>query len=261
MTTTTPTTIQARRPGAGAWLRMIQAEAKSIIRSTADVLIPVGLPVLLLVMHGMGIDDLNEEVSPGVTVLDYYALPVVLTMVLAMVALMNFPIYLATYRKTKILRRLAVTPASPAMVLVAQMVVSFIQVLLGMTILFVIAAMFFNANPPNDLLMTVLVLLACSIAMYALGMMVASVAPTPSAATTIGIIVFFGLAAVGGMFMPMENLPEPLAEIGAWLPFGAAVEAFQSTWMGETVAWENWVSLAASTAIGLSVTATLFRWE
>ena len=59
----------------------------------------------------------------------------------------------------------------------------------------------------------------------------------------------------------IENLPEPLAEIGSWLPFGATVEAFQSTWLGETVAWENWGSLGATTVLGVGVASALFRWE
>lgn len=257
----TTTTIQARRPGAYAWLKMIQAEAKMIIRDTAGVIVPLGLPILMLVMQAMMSDDLSYEIAPGVTVMDYYALPVVLAMVVTMVGVMNFPSFLATYRKTKILRRLAVTPASPAMVLVAQVVVSLVQVFLGLAIAFAVAMVFFDANLPTDLLIAVLVLLACCAAMYAVGMMVAALAPTPNASVAIGLIAFFAMAALGGMFGPMENLPEPLAEIGAWMPFGAAVEAFQATWLGETVAWQNWVSFAASAGIGLSVTAALFRWE
>ena len=261
MATRPTTTIQARRPGPRAWLRMTQAEARMITRDTAGMIVPLGLPLLILVMQGISLDDLGQEVAPGVTVLDVYALPVVVTMVVATIAVMNMPSFLATYRKTQILRRLAVTPASPAMVLVAQMVVSFLQVILGIALAFGVGALFFDANPPDDVLMAVLVLLSCCAAMYAIGMIVASVAPTPNSAVAVGLTAFFGLAALGGMFGPVENLPDTLAEIGSWLPFGAAVEAFQSAWLGETVAWENWVSLGASTVIGAGVAAALFRWE
>lgn len=261
MTTPPTPTVQARRPGPRAWLRMIQAETRMITRDTTGLIVPLGLPLLILVMQGISFDDLDQEVGPGVTVLDVYVLPVVVTMVVTTIAVMNMPSFLATYRKTKILRRLAVTPASPAMVLVAQMVVSLVQVILGIALALTVGALLFNVNPPNDVLMAVLVLLACCAAMYALGMIVASVAATPNAAVAIGLIAFFGLATLGGMFGPVENLPEPLAEIGAWLPFGAAVEAFQSAWVGETVAWENWASFGASTVVGVGVAAALFRWE
>lgn len=261
MTTMTIPRAHARRPGPRAWMRMIQAEGKMISRSTANLVVPLGLPLLLLVMQGLRTDDLDQEVAPGVTAMDYYALPVVLSIVVTYVGVMNFPSFLSTYRKTKILRRLAVTPASPAMVMVAQMVVGLVQVLVGIALAFAVAMLFFDAHLPTDIATALLVLLASCIAMYALGMVVASVAPTPNTAAAIGLIAFFGMAALGGMFGPMQSLPEQLAEVGSWLPFGAAVEAFQSTWLGETVAWQNWASLGAATVFGIGVAAVLFRWE
>lgn len=257
--TTTPT-IHSRRPGPAAWLKMFQAEARMISRDTAGLLLPMGLPLLMLVMSGLQ-NDLDQEVAPGVTVMDYYALPVALAVVVAFIGVMNFPSFLATYRKTKMLRRLAVTPASPVMVLVAQMVVSLIQVIVGILLALGVAMMFFDANLPTDTFMAALVLLACCLAMYAIGMIVASVSPTPNTAIAFGLIAFFGMAALGGMFGSPESLPEPLGQVGAWLPFGASVEALQTTWIGETVAWENWVSLAASTVLGAGIAAALFRWE
>lgn len=257
----TMTTIQARRPGMNAWLRLTQAEAKMVIRDTAGLIIPLGMPLLILVMQAISFDDLGQEIAPGVTVLDHYLLPVVIAMVVATVGVINMPSFLASYRKMKILRRLAVTPASPSMVLIAQMVVSLIQVLIGVVVAFAVAMIFFDANLPQNTVMAVLVLLAVCAAMYGIGMIVASTAPTPNASVALGLIAFFGLAALGGMFGPVENLPDPLAEIAAWLPFGAAVEAFQSTWAGEAVAWENWLVLGASTLLGGAIAAALFRWE
>lgn len=253
--------VTARRPGPLAWFRSIQAEARMITRDPANVVIPLALPVLLLVMNGLSLDAPDEEVRPGVTVLDAYAVPVVLSLVVTMVAVMNFPGYLATYRKTRVLRRLAVTPASPAMVLVAQMVVSFAQMLLGIAVACGVAVTMFDAHLPRDVPMAVAVLLGLSLAMYAVGMTVASVAPTPNAAVALGLVAFFGMAALGGMFGPTENLPEQLAEIGSWLPFGAAAEAFRATWFGDPVAWQSWASLGVTTVLGTAVAAALFRWE
>lgn len=255
------TTIHARRPGPKAWLRLIQAEARMTARDTAGLIVPLGMPLLILVMQAISFDDLHQELAPDVTVLDYYLLPVVLTMVVTTIAVINMPSFLATYRKTKLLRRLAVTPASPAMVLVAQFVVSFLQVLLGIAAAFTVAVVFFDANLPQSRLVAVGVLLVCCAAMYGVGMIVASIAPTPNSAVAIGLVFFFGLAALGGMFGPVENLPETLAEISGWLPFAAAVEAFQSAWLGEAVDAQNWLVLGGTAVLGGGVSAALFRWE
>lgn len=48
-----------------------------------------------------------------------FVLPLVLIMVIATIGVVNMPSFLAYYRRAGILRRLAVTPASPVMVLVA----------------------------------------------------------------------------------------------------------------------------------------------
>ncbi|NDK30768.1 ABC transporter permease [Nesterenkonia haasae] len=257
----TPTQPGLRGPGAKAWMRLIQAEARMTIRDTAGLVIPLGLPLLILVMQAISFEDVHQQLPSGVTVLSYYVLPVVVTLVIASIAVINMPSFLAMYRKTKLLRRLAVTPASPAMVLIAQMVVSFIQVLLGIGIAYGVAVLFFQASPPHAPLTSAAVLLASCAAMYGVGMVVASVSPSPNSALAIGLIAFFALAALGGMFGPVENLPDSLQQIAGWLPFAAAVEAFQHAWIAETVPTQNWVVLVLSAVLGAGVAAALFRWE
>ena len=254
-----PDMIHVHRPGASAWLKLIVAEAKMVIRDTAGLIIPLGMPLLIMVMQAPSVSGATTDT--GHSALEFYVLPVVFAMVIATIAVINMPSFLATYRRIMVLRRLAVTPASPAVVLVAQMVVSVIQVLIGIGIAYLGAVIFWDAGMPDNLLMAVLVLVATLAAMYALGMIVTSVAPTPNSSVAIGLIFFFGIAALGGMFGPMENFPEFMQTIGAWLPFGASVEAMQSAWIGETSAWQNWASLAATTVIGGAVAAALFRWQ
>jgi ABC-2 type transport system permease protein len=254
-----PDAVQARRPGARAWITLIVAEAKMVVRDTAGLIIPVGMPLLILVMQMPMLSDVTT--GTGHSAVEIYSLPVVFAMVVATVAVINMPSFLATYRKTKVLRRLAVTPASPAMVLVAQMVVSAVQVAVGIGLAYLVSVVFFDAGLPDRLLTAALVLIVTFAAMYGLGLVVASVAPTPNSAVAIGLVAFFGIAALGGMFGPVENLPDILAEIGVWLPFGAAVEAMQTAWVGGTVAWENWVSLLGSAVLGCAVAGALFRWE
>lgn len=66
---------------------------------------------------------------------------------------------------------------------------------------------------------------------------------------------------LGGMFGPTENLPDALQTVSSWLPFGAAVEAFQSAWLGESVEMQNWLVLGGSAVVGAAVAGALFRWD
>jgi len=91
-------------------------------------------------------------------------------------------------------------------------------------------------------------------------MIVASVAPTPNSAVAIGLVAFFALGAVGGLFGGTASLPEPVAQAASWLPFGGTVEALSSAWAGASVDASNLAGLAITAVVGATVAAFLFRW-
>lgn len=253
------TAIDARRPGLSSWLTLIRCEAKMVVRDTAGLVIPIGLPLLILVMSASTAGD--EVVVNGRTVLDVYVLPLVFTVVMATIGIVNMPSFLAYYRRSGILRRLSVTPASPAMVLVAQAVVSLLQAVIGIGTALAVAVLVFDANlPVRPVTALGLVLLAMA-ALYAIGMIVAAVAPTPNSAVAIGLVVFFAFGALGGLFGGREGLPEPLATVGELLPFGATVEVLSAAWAGASIDPAHLVSLAVTVVLGGVVSAVFFRWD
>lgn len=256
MTTVTTT---ARRPGARSVALLIICEAKMVIRDTAGLIVPLGLPLLIMLTSASAASD--QVIMNGLTALELFVLPLVLVMVIATIGIINMPSFLAYYRHSGILRRLAVTPASPLMVLAAQVAVSVIQAIVGIGLAMAVAIIAFGARPPLHLGATVGVVALTMAAMYSIGLIVASIAPTPNSAVAIGLVGFFALGATGGMFGGRNALPAPIAEIGGWLPFGAAVDALAATWAGGTVDAGQLLSLGVTVVVGVAVSALLFRWE
>lgn len=252
-------TVAVHRPGPRAWLNLVVCEAKMVARDTAGLVVPLGLPLLILLTSAPSAGD--QVVVNGFSALEAYVLPLVLTMVLATIGVINMPSFLAYYRRTGILRRLSVTPASPAMVLVAQVVVSVLQALLGLGLAVAVAFLAFGARPPEHLATAVGVYALAMAAMYAVGMIVAAVAPTPNSAVAIGLVGFFALGAVGGMFGGLAGLPEPVAAVGERLPFGAAVQALAASWVGVAVEPAHLISLGVTVVVGSVTAALLFRWD
>ncbi|WP_156758531.1 ABC transporter permease [Actinokineospora pegani] len=253
------TAIKAGRPGPRAWLVMIGCEAKMVARDTAGLIVPIGLPLLILVMSASSASD--QIVANGRTALELYVLPLVLTIVIATTGIINMPSFLAYYRRSGILRRLAVTPASPVMVLMAQVVVSVIQTVIGITAALAVASLAFDAGPPTHLATALGVFVLVMAAMYGVGLIVAAVAPTPNSAVAIGLVAFFALGALGGLFGGRDALPDALVTVGEWLPFGASVEALGAAWAGAPTEPAHLVSLGATTVVGGAVAGILFRWE
>jgi len=257
MTTTTVPT--ATRPGLRSWLVLMVSEMKMVSRDTAGLVIPIGLPMLILVMNGQAAGI--ERLPNGLTVFDVYVLPLVLVMVVGTIGVINMPSFLSYYRRTGILKRLGVTPASPAMVLVAQVVVSFLQTLIGLVLAIGVSMVAFSASLPLSLWTALGCFGLACLAMYSVGMLVAAVSPTPNSAVAIGLILFFLLGAMGGMFGGTEMLPDAVARVGEALPFGAAVQAVSAAWAGETPQLNHIIALVATTVISGAVSAKFFRWE
>ncbi|MCK0089615.1 ABC transporter permease [Rhodococcus sp. F64268] len=253
------TGTEIRRPGLAAWLTLIACEGRMVARDTAGLVVPIGLPLLILVMSASSAS--GEIVINGRSALDVYVLPLVFTIIIATIGVINMPSFLAYYRRTGILRRLSVTPASPAMVLVAQVVVSVLQTLVGLGAALVVAIVFFDARLPVHPGTALGVFALSMAAMYAVGMIVAAISPTPNSAVAIGLVAFFALGATGGLFGSTDSLPDPVAAVGQWLPFGASTQAMSAAWAGSPADPAHFVALGVVIVTGVVVAAALFRWE
>ncbi|AXR73947.1 MULTISPECIES: ABC transporter permease [Auritidibacter] len=240
-------------------MMLVRSEAKMILREPSDLLIPLGLPLLILVMWGFQTRD-APPIAGDRSVLDVIGLPVAFTTTIALIGIINMPTLLTTYRKTGVLRRLALTPISPLRVLSSQVAVSVAQAVVGIALAFTVGAIAFDAGTPTDLLPALGVIVLTVLAMYSIGMVLASLAPSPSATLACGFVIFLGFGALGGMFGGIDALPEILGTVGSILPFGAAVEALGATWVGAPVDAKNIISLIACSVAGITVSALTFRW-
>lgn len=251
--------IPTRGPGARSWLAMLEIEWKLISRDSAGMVIPLLLPLLIMVMSGVG----GAEVIPGTggrTAMELYVLPMVLVMVVTTIGVINVPSAIAVYRKEGILRRLGVTPASPGMVLTAHLAVNLVHTLIGVAIATTVAGVAFDASLPERPAVALGMFALTCAAMFAIGMVLAAVAPSTNFALAAGLISFFGLMAVGGGFGTRESFPAWLDTIGAYTPFGAGMDTLRATWGGELPPIEQVGVLGGVAVIATLAALRLFRW-
>jgi ABC-2 type transport system permease protein len=97
--------------------------------------------------------------------------------------------------------------------------------------------------------------------LFAVGLLVAAVAPSGKAASGIGTVLFFPLLFFAGLWVPRDAMPEVLRRIGDFTPLGAGVQAMQDA---STGAWPQLLHLAVMAAVTIAASlaaAKLFRWE
>src|SRR5699024_6585775 len=156
------------RPRLRTLLTMVRAETTMVARDPAGLITPMGLPLLILLTSAPSASQ--AVLIEDRTALDLFVMPLVMVMVLTFIGVLNMPSFLAYYRRSGILRRLAVTPASPMMVLIAQVIVSILQSVLGIGLAVAVAAIVFDVNLPLHVGAAIGVLVLCAAAMYSAGM-------------------------------------------------------------------------------------------
>ncbi|MCK9874167.1 ABC transporter permease [Nocardiopsis dassonvillei] len=237
------------------------SEARLVVREPSILLVPIAIPVVIMLLVGLGADHDPRSELGGLSYLEVFAIPAALTMIACMIGVLTLPIIMATYRHRGILRRMSLTPVSPAVMLLAQVIVSLFKVLLGIAIALTTLHVVFTINPPNEIGWAVLSVALVIAAMYSIGLLLAALAPSTTAATAVGMVLFLAMMALGGGVVPAENLPDWLASIGEVLPFGAGVQAIADSWIGNVPQTVHLVTLGATAAVASLAAVVLFRWE
>ncbi|GGU40210.1 ABC transporter permease [Lentzea flava] len=240
-------------------LRIIEVEARLFVRDRLNSLFALVFPCLLLLVLGAipGLRTPAPEFG-GLRFIDSY-LSSLVVFTLAFIGLQRVPTVVATYREKGVLRRLSTTPMHPARLLVGQLVVNFCAAILSVLLTIVVAYVVFGVDLPHHPLG-----LACAVVLggagtFALGLVIAALAPTARAAGGWATAVFMLLMFFGGVYLPRFMLPSVVQKIGSYSPPG--VEAVQQAWLGSAPDWRHLAIMGLVSLVAGTVAARTFRWE
>jgi ABC-2 type transport system permease protein len=241
--------------------KLTVTEARLFLRDPTAWFFALVFPPLLLAILGAvpAFREPDAELG-GLRVIDLYV-PILVGFVLAMLAISVLPSYLATYREKGILRRLSTTPVPPSNLLAAQLAMGLALAVGAAAVVIGVGAVAFGTDLPEQLAGFLVAFVLAAAALYAIGMLIAAVAPSGKAAAAIGTVLWFPVMFFAGLWVPREALPDTVNRIGDFTPLGAGVQAMQDAWNG---AWPDPLHLGvmAAFAIGASLAAArLFRWE
>ncbi|MEU7803444.1 ABC transporter permease [Micromonospora arborensis] len=242
-----------------AFRQILRIEARLYLRDLPTLLATVGMPTLILTVLGL-IPALREPDPKfgGQTFVSYFA-PSLLVVTLVMVGVNTLPAVLATYRERGVLRRLATTPAHPAALLAAQLVLALAGILASALLLIVVARLAFGVPLPRHPLGFIVAFVLGTAALLALGLLVAAVARTTKAAQALAAPLFMVTMFFGGAYLPRFLLPDFVARIGDYTPPG--VQALLDAWTGTSPQPLHLGIMAVIAVAAGAGAAKLFRWE
>jgi ABC-2 type transport system permease protein len=252
--------LPERTPRA-AFGKMLGTEARLAWRQPIGLLLGLGLPVLLLVVFGsLPAFHKHQASLGGLTFFNVY-LPILLALVIAALALWSLPTPLASYREQGILRRLSTTPAPPAWMLAAQLVINLAEVVTALIVVMVVGITAFGVHAPASIAGLLLTLVLSVAGLFGIGLLIAAVAPGAQAAGAIGSGSFFPLMFFAGLWIPRPEMPSALRAISDYTPLGASVQALQTSLFNGFPSATPLLVLAGYAVVFGVAAVRLFRWE
>jgi ABC-2 type transport system permease protein len=247
--------------GPSARTAVLRSEIKLYTRDISNVLLSIAFPPVLLVILGLipPFREVHQEMD-GLRVIDLYV-PVVMLISLISSALLIFPPILTGYRELGILRRMSTTPIRPSTLLSTQMWLNGVMATASAVLCLIVGWLAFDVALPRQAAGYVLTLLLAAWASLAMGALVAARAKTAKHATGIGVALFFPAMAFAGLWLPLRIMPDILATIAEFTPFGAAASALDQAALGIWPDWQHLVVLAVWAVITTAAAVRWFRWE
>lgn len=250
-----------RRSSPSPSTAVLRAETRLFLREPGGIFWIMAFPTVLLGIFGA--IPLFREPDPslgGLRLIDAYV-PVTVLLGMIMAGLQAMPPVLVGYRERGILRRMSTTPVPPRALLGAQMGLHGLAALVSALLVLTVGRTVLDVQLPRQAAGYLLALLLAILGALALGALLSAISRTTKAANAIGSAVFFPMMFSSGVWLPVQAMPDLLADLVELLPFGAAAQALNQAAAGD---WPHWshLSVLALWTLVLSAAATRwFRWE
>ena len=234
----------------------VVAEVQVVSRNGEQLLLTLGIPVMILVFFSLidllpiAADDPIDFLAPGVL-----ALAVMST------AMVSLGIGTGFERSYHVLKRLGATPLGRPRLIAAKIItVTFIELVQFAVLVPVAYALGWSPQGPNWPAAVGAVLLGTA-AFAGIGLTFAGrLRGEINLAALNGL--YFLLLLLGGMVIPLEELPSALRAIGRALPSGALADVLHDAiGAGGARPGTSWIVLAVWAVLGPTAAARLFRWD
>lgn len=233
-------------------------------RTPISAFFTILFPLLLLVVFGafFGAERIDYL---GVTAAQYYA-PAVAVFTVASASYTNIAIVTSYQRDEGILKRVRGLPLPSWIYMGGKVISATFIALIGMLIMMTVGYIFYGVEVyGRTLLAAALTFLAGVGCFSSLGLLVAAVSPSGSAATAVANATLLPLAFFSGVFIVQENPPAWIDLIGNIFPLKHFNEAFQAAFnpllTGSQLDWTALGFMTLWGVVALMLAIRFFKWE
>jgi ABC-2 type transport system permease protein len=246
----------------GLW-KLTWLEIKIFLREPMGAFGSIVLPVVVLLVLGKLSSGRVTAASLSSTRYLAVGVPVVVSVFIAISAVVSLVTIVSIYREGGILRRLRATPLRPQTILTAHVLVKLALTAVTLTLSVLAGKRYFPVDTHLPVFGFTLALLIATCSILSLGFIIASIVPTARFAQPIAAAILYPMLGLCGLFTPVAKLPPGLQIVARALPLTYAVSLLEGIRKGE--AWSahggDVAALLLFFAAATALSAKVFRWE
>ena len=167
-------------------------------------------------------------------------------------------------REANVLRRFKVAPITPLPLLVASLITGWLLMVPAIVLTVVLAHLVYETPWPREWAALLIFLSLGTLAMRAIGLIVASVANTVAESNILVQLIYIPMLFLSGATLPVASLPGWAQAVSRFLPSTHLFNGVQGiTVRGEGLDkhWASAAALVATIIVATVVSTNLFRWE
>ncbi len=190
--------------------------------------------------------------------------PGIIAMSIMATSLFGVGIVITSYREKGKLRRFALTPLKKPVFILAHIIHRYFVVLLQAISLILLAFVFFDLKFYGDVFSFLIVITVGLVTFISMGFMVASRARKSETAAAIANLLFFPMLLLGGVYFPLENIPEIFLPVVKVLPLANLTETLRQVIFYGKPFYQLTDEIFTQLAVMLvcfAVSVKAFRWE
>ncbi|MDV3426543.1 MAG: ABC transporter permease [Bacillota bacterium] len=242
--------------------KMLKIEGRLSIRDMNMVIFDIIMPLVILTIIGIIYGKKPAFPGAGYSFVDQ-SFGALSSIAICAGGLMGLPIVIADYRERKILKRFKVTPASPAMILLVELVIYTLYSAASVIILAAVSVMFLGFRMQGSIASFMAGWVLVLLSILSIGMLTGGIAKNSKQASVIASLLYFPMLIFSGATLPYEVMPYGLQRIADIMPLTQGIKILKAATLGQSI--DN-VTLSVIIMLVIAViciagSIRFFRWE
>ena len=246
--------------------RQVAYQVRTFWRTPIAVFFTIALPLIMLVLFNALFGDNEVDTGSGAWPLSQFYTGGLAAFTAVSATFTNLANIVPIRRDEGVLKRWRGTPLPPWVYLGGLVGSAIVLAAVGVLITLALGVVAYDLDIEAAKVPAAVVTFLVGVSAFAaLGLAVAGLCPSASAASAVANAIILPMAFVSGIFIPLEDPPAWLATLGDVLPLKPFAESFQDAFNpsveAPAFAWGDLALVAAWGVVGAVVALRSFKWE